>query len=147
MRVDAHKNLQNWTLNSFFSFVFILYPCLVKEAGNSYLSPWASAFFRKHCKDTKFLGIYIALSPKKIKITFHAACETTFWARNGRNVSSYFQLKQGLKAGETSPNPSKGGGVWLHKEAELSAVFIISTSPPLEGLWEASSNINPAAMW
>jgi hypothetical protein len=26
MRVDAHKNLQNWTLNSFFSFVFILYP-------------------------------------------------------------------------------------------------------------------------
>ena len=45
--------------------VGILYPCLVKEAGNSYLSPWASAFFRKHCKDTKFLGIYIALSPKK----------------------------------------------------------------------------------
>ena len=41
----------------------------------------------------------------------------------------------------------EGGGVWLHKEAELSAVFIISTSPPLEGLGEASSNINPAAMW
>ena len=103
--------------------------------------------FRNLYRFIPFLGIYIALSPKKIKITFHAACETTFWARNGRNVSSYFQLKQGLKAGETSPNPSKGGGVWLHKEAELSAVFIISTSPPLEGLGEASSNINPAAMW
>ena len=147
-------------LNSFFSFVFILYPCLVKKNGNCYLHPWASAFLlpdgskpanwydsEKHCKDTKFLGIYIALSPKRIKKIFHAACETTFWARNGRNVSSYFQLKQGLKAGETSPKPSKGGGVWLHREAELSAVFIISTSPPLEGLGEASSNINPTAMW
>ena len=73
--------------------------------------------------------------PQKIKITFHAACENTFWARNSRKFSSYFQLKQGLKAGETSPNPSKEGGVWLHKEADLSAVFIISTSPLLEGAW------------
>jgi hypothetical protein len=78
-----------------------LYPCLVKEAGNSYLSPWASAFFRKHCKDTKFLGIYIALSPKKIKKTFHAACETTFWARNGRNISKNLEVKR--KMGSESP--------------------------------------------
>ena len=31
---------------------------------------------------------------KNIKITFHKACETTFWARNGRNVSKTWKLKE-----------------------------------------------------
>ena len=30
------------------------------------LHPWASALFRKHCKDTKYLGICIALSKKRM---------------------------------------------------------------------------------
>ena len=50
---------------------------MTEKTGNSYLHPWASAFLfsdgskpanwydsEKHCKDTKFLGIYIALSQK-----------------------------------------------------------------------------------
>ena len=81
------------------------------------LHPWASAFFdkrsglsrllasrwqqackagavRTRCKDTKFLGICIALSKKKYKINFHKACETTFWAKNSRKVSKNLEVKR-----------------------------------------------------
>ena len=51
------------------------------------LHPWASALFRKRCKDTKFLGICIALSKKRSKIRFHKACETEFWPKIGRKAS------------------------------------------------------------
>ena len=58
------------------------------------LHPLASALFRKHCKDTKFLGICIALSKKRTKIAFHKACETNFGAKNGRNVSKNLEVKR-----------------------------------------------------
>jgi len=42
------------------------------------------------------------LSPKKNKITFHKACETTFGARNGRNVSKNLEVKREMPIFATS---------------------------------------------
>ena len=70
------------------------------------LHPWASALFRKHCKDTKFLGICIALSKKIIKMTFHKACETTFWAKNSRKVSKNLEVKRKMPIFATT-NPAR----------------------------------------
>jgi hypothetical protein len=46
------------------------------------------------CKDTKFLGICIALSQKRTKIAFHKACETTFGAEIGRKVSKNLEFSE-----------------------------------------------------
>ena len=68
---------------------------------------WASAFlrpdgskpakperFRKRCKDTNFLGIYIALPKKEYKMAIHKACGTVFGAENGRNISKNLQYSK-----------------------------------------------------
>ena len=58
------------------------------------------------CKDTKFLGICIALSQKRIKITFHKACETTFGAKIGKNVSKSLEDSE-IKPNFASTNPAR----------------------------------------
>ena len=58
------------------------------------------------CKDTKFLGFCIALSQKRIKIAFHKACETTFWAKNDRKVSKYLLVKRKMPIFATT-NPAR----------------------------------------
>ena len=39
---------------------------------------------------------FIALSKKRIKITFHQACETTFGAKNSRNISKNLEVKSNM---------------------------------------------------
>ena len=58
------------------------------------------------CKDTKFLGICIALPQKRIKITFHKACETTFGAKIGRKASKNLEVKRKMPIFATT-NPAR----------------------------------------
>ena len=83
------------------------------------LHPWASAFLlpdgskpanwygSENTAKIRIFYEFVSLYPKKeCKIVFHKACETTFGARNGRNVSKNLEVKRKMPIFATT-NPAR----------------------------------------